>query len=127
MILPPFRKDLKIFKGPHEADGSPTYNLYDPIKGQYYKFTWKEGLVLKIFRPGMKDEELLNKINTQFPVHLTSEDITDFFVQASNLGLLSVPFEGQALYEQKKRQKLSLMMWLIMNYLFVKIPVLNPD
>ncbi|MBA2369228.1 MAG: efflux RND transporter periplasmic adaptor subunit [Candidatus Protochlamydia sp.] len=127
MILPPFRRDLKIYAGPHESDGSPTYNLYDPLKGQYYKFSWKEGLVLKFFRAGMEDEELLKKINEQFPVNLAIEDIRNFFSQAAHLGLLTVPVEGERLYEQKVMRKQSMLMWLVHNYLFLKVPLLNPD
>src|ERR1700688_1143013 len=103
--LPRFRKDLKIYNGPLEDDGSPTFNIYDPVKGQFFKISWKESLIFKSFTEELSSEELAAKISHQFPIEVTSQDIDHFFLQASALGLLRLHRDGETLYQINSRQK----------------------
>jgi putative peptide zinc metalloprotease protein len=122
-----FRRDLKIYKGPLEVDGSPTFNIYDPVKGQFYKISWKESLIFRSYRETSTAEELAAKVSSEFPIEITSEDIHHFFSQAYLLGLLNTPHEGQKLYNTHIRSKGSWAGWLIRYYLFLKIPLFHPD
>lgn len=125
--LPKFRKDLKIYTGPLEIDGSPTYNIYDPVKGQFYKISWKESLIFKTFLGEMSAEELSKKISQNFPVQVTTEDVNFFFSQAYVLGLLRVALDGQKLYKKHEKSQKSWWGWFLENYLFLKIPLFHPD
>jgi len=125
--LPRFRKDLRIYTGPLEVDGSPTFNLYDPAKGKYFKISWKESLVFKSHTEELTAEELAIKIGRQFPISVTTDDVNHFFAQAHMLGLLRLPKDGEALYQVHTRAKETWSSWFIMNYLFLKIPLFHPD
>jgi putative peptide zinc metalloprotease protein len=125
--LPRFRKDLEIYNGPLEIDGSPTYNIYDPVKSQFYKISWKESLIFKMFSGKMSAEELSKTISRNFPVDITTEDVNQFFAQAHLLGLLNMPQKGQALYEKYSKSQRNWWGWFLEHYLFLKIPVFHPD
>lgn len=125
--LPGLRKDLRLYRGPQEFDGSPTYNLYDPLQGKFYKFGWKESLIFKAYKEGLTADEIAARINHDFPVHYTTEDVEQFFLQLANLGLLKVPASSETLYQAKLKRKQSLWLQFVHHYLFIKIPLLNPD
>lgn len=127
MILPRFRKDLKIYTGPLEVDGSPTYNIYDPVRGQFFKISWKESLIFKVFTKEMNAAELAKTVSLNFPVAVTTDDVNYFFAQASMLGLLRIPQDGQKLYEKHVKAKGNYLSWFLQNYLFLKIPLFRPD
>ena len=125
--LPTFRGDLKVYAGPNDEDGSPTYNVFDPAKGQYYKFSWKESLVLKTMKPGMTAAQLAETLTQRYPVVITTEEVNQFFGQAAALGLLQMPQGGDHLYQNKLKTKQSLWSWFLMHYLFIRFPLINPD
>jgi putative peptide zinc metalloprotease protein len=125
--LPGFRKDLTIYNGPLEVDGSPTFNIYDPVKGAYYKIFWKESLIFRSYQNGLTAEELAEKISSEFPVLITAEAVSQFFFQAYILGLLRAPKEGHILYHAHVKSQGSWFSWAIQNYLFLKIPLFQPN
>lgn len=83
--LPQFRQDLRIFPGPSEPDGSPTYNLFDPVRGQYFKVTWTESLVFQLLRPGMTVEDLIKAIENHSTLRVDKEELDRFFVKLLRL------------------------------------------
>ncbi|CAK0760922.1 hypothetical protein CCP2SC5_280002 [Azospirillaceae bacterium] len=38
--LPPLRDDLRLFDGPSEADGLPTWTVYDPGRHRFFRINW---------------------------------------------------------------------------------------
>ncbi len=126
-VLPPFRPELKLFRGPDEPTGAPTFNLFDPIKSQYYKINWTQSLVFQFFRPGMTIEEVTNEINSNTTVKVTAEEVTAFFNWAHHFGLLRVLKESDKLMEEVEKGRVNPFKWLIFHYLFFRIPLINPD
>ena len=39
--LPRLRDDITLLPGPAEADGAPTWTVYDPVRHRYFRFTNK--------------------------------------------------------------------------------------
>ena len=35
--LPRLRDDLKLFDGPADRDGAPTWTVYDPVRNRYFR------------------------------------------------------------------------------------------
>lgn len=126
-ILPAFRKDLKIYRGPDDEDGSPTYNLQDPVRGQYYKLGWKESLIFKCMKPGMSTEDLAKTINSISTLKITAAEIEMFFQQAAYMDLLRLPKTSDHYQALADRKKPSWWMWLLHNYLYLRIPIISPD
>lgn len=125
--LPGFRQDLKVYKGPDEPDGSPTYNLQDPVKGKYFQLTWAEHLIYQRLRPGVTVEGLVQDLNTTTTLRVSGEEVGKFLTDCFRFGLLSTPVPSEQLFNQKKQQKKSVFIWLLYNYLFMRIPLFNPD
>lgn len=124
-VLPPFRNDIKLFLGPDAADGSPTYTVHDPIKGDYWKISWPESLVLQYYTPGMTVEKLVELINTHTTCQVTVDEVTGFFSQAKAHNLLRVEKSSDQLHQEWEATRKS--NWSFLTNLFVRIPLLNPD
>ena len=125
--LPSFRKDIKLTRGPDDADGSPTYALYDPVVGNYYKINWKESLVFRHFQSGMDSQALSSKIEKHSTLRVEPEEIESFFIQLAAVGLLSLHRDSSYYSAMKERKTQSWWMWLLYHYLYIRIPLINPD
>lgn len=125
--LPSFRRDLKIFKGPDEPDGSPTFNLFDPIKAQYYRFTWAESEIIKNAVPNIRLSQLVDRINSNSTLRVSKEELTQFYNMAFQLGLLEQNKPSETLIMEKEKTTQSLFTKILHNYLYFRIPLLNPD
>ena len=77
--LPRLRSDIEIYKGPDAVDGSPTYNLYDPIAERYYKVSWAETVIFQLLEPDITLEQLKGKIHRHSTLEVTDKDILDFY------------------------------------------------
>lgn len=127
LIPSAFRKDLKLYAGPKESDGSPTYNLYDPVRAKYFKLSWEESLIYKLAREGMGFEEIAAEVKKYAPVEMTAEEIAYFFDQAAHLGLLNLPKGGDEIYQELRKGQASYFLWFVMNYLYLRVPLIYPD
>jgi putative peptide zinc metalloprotease protein len=125
--LPLFRKDLNLYQGPVSDDGSPTYNLYDPVKASYYHLTWAESLVFQIARPGMTTEDLLKAVRSMSTLEIGSQELEDFYQQAKVLHLLEENLSSDSIEAEIKMKESGFFKWLIYNYLYIRLPLIDPD
>ncbi len=125
--LPRFRHDLRYFEGPDADDGSATYTVFDAVKGEYFKISWAEMLIIRNHQKGMDASELAHKINTSTTIHLTPETILLFFKQAEQQGLLSIHRSSEEVQSQYEKEKIGWFQNILLNYLFFKIPIFKPD
>lgn len=123
----PFRKDLTLFPGPAEQDGTPTYTLFDPLKGQYYKISWVQAIVMRIFKTGMTLNELLTEVNRRSTLKIEKEQLEQIFLNSAQLGLLAINRSSEEVQKRSDSLKQGWFMWLIMHYLYIRIPLFNPD
>ena len=125
--LPQFRKDLEIFEGPNDFDGSPTYNLYDVLKAKYYKISWAESLIFKYLKPDMTLSELHRVISEKSTLKVSEEEIKFFFLDAFRHDLLAVPKNPEYFEKIYDKKHTNFLKWLLFNYLYIRIPLINPD
>jgi putative peptide zinc metalloprotease protein len=125
--LPLFREDLKVFQGPSDPDGAPTFALYDPVKASYFRITWREALVLQVLRPGMTMPQLIEAVENNSTLKVKPEDLATFFQEASANGLLAIYRPSEQLSKDAEKLRLKPLKWLIFHYLYVRIPLINPD
>lgn len=125
--LPQFRKDLQLFRGPDDTDGSPTFNLYDPIKGQYYKIGWAEASIIQMAKPNMSTDELIAKIKDETTITITAETLQRFYVESAKAGLLDIHRESGHILEEYEKSRLGIIKSILLYYLFFRIPLANPD
>lgn len=127
VIPAPFRSDLKLYPGPKEVDGQPTYNLYDPLTAKYYKLGWVESVIYKLARSGMSFADISEEVNKNSTFLLTEEDIASFYHQSALLGLLDIPKASQEVMKESEKNKSSTLWWVLMHYLYFRIPLFKPD
>lgn len=126
-MLPRFRRDLKLYQGPDAEDGSPTYNLYDPISAQYFQIGWAESLIFQHLRPGMTAGRLISEIEKRAPIKVTLAEIEGFFLEAAQLNLLESKRQSDQILKESESKKLKLWKWAVLHYLYLRIPLINPD
>ena len=89
--LPHLKRYLKLYPGPDDAEGYPTFNILDPVSAQYYKIEWEQSVIFQSYRPGMTATELRDRINSASTFEVTTQDIEGFFKELTELGLLEIP------------------------------------
>lgn len=125
--LPQLRKDIKFYRGPDEADGSPTYNLYDPVKAQYFKVSWAEATILQQLRPNMTVSQLAEAVNQNATFQVTPEEVKNFFIDISRNNLLASRRASEDVLKEAELRKTNPFVWFVYYYLYFRIPLLNPN
>ena len=130
MPIPVLRRDIEIFAGPLEEDGSPTYVIHDPVTESFSKIGWGEAIVLRRMRGPQALEDLRQKIQRETTLPLPSaEEIAVFCQDAAAHGLTTnaqvKPVEE--LVKMAEAKKTSLLKWLGGRYLYVRFPLIRPD
>jgi len=126
--LPPLREELRLFPGPREADGTPTWTLYDPVRHAFFRIGLAEFEMLSRWESG-NPSLLLESIHEQTSLDVDESHLTQLLLFLSANELLQVRGEGGCarLDESARRAKKSPGQWLLHNYLFFRIPIVRPD
>lgn len=128
VALPPLREDLKLLPGASTADGSPTWTLHDPARHRFIRIGWLEFEILARWGLG-QSEAVADAIRAETTIRATQNDVLDVLRFAHKAGLL-IPLGQNSinrLMAEIDSQKLSASSWLLKNYLFVKLRLVNPD
>lgn len=129
MPLPILRRDIEIFAGPLEEDGSPTYVIHDPVTEGFSKIGWGEAVVLKRLRHTQTLEDLIREIRLETTLTSSPDDIAGLCREATARGLttdLQVR-PAEELARISKAQKVVPLKWFARHYLFFRIPLIHPD
>ena len=124
---PPLRKDLRV--SPQYYRGELCYVVKDPVTLDYYRLGEVEYAVLECFQRGMSVEAARQEVYDKTGAELTAIEVYKFVHQlrASNLlkskGMGDVP----RLVENRDKQRKNKIKQLLSNYLFITIPVWDPD
>ena len=125
---PALRADLQLLPGPTTSDGAPTWTIHDPARHRFVRIGWAEFEFLSRWDLGDADA-IARSVVGQTTIRATAADVRDLagFLQQSGLtvprGAIGL---GQMLAEAG-RGKLSAGSWLLKNYLFLRVRLLNPD
>lgn len=126
--LPRLREDIRLHEGPPGRDGAPTWTLYDPALHRFVRIGRLEFEVLCRWGLGSPDR-IAAAVAAMLPMPVTAEDVMDVVRFAERARLLH-PEGGQAggrLAREAAARRLSPALWLLKNYLFIRVRVLNPD
>ena len=125
--IPQLRRDLEIYQGPEDSDGSSTYSLYDPIRHAYFKLNWAEAMIIRTLKPGMSLKKLVERVNNTTTLQVSEQDVMLFFQQLETQGLLESRRDIKKLEAEEERGQMNWFKWFILHYLFLKIPLVNPN
>jgi putative peptide zinc metalloprotease protein len=126
--LPVLREDLSILNGPIATNGEPTWNIYDPIRNKYFRIGWIAFHLLSRWSAG-RAETLLNRVRNETTCNLSLADIQDFikFLYGNSLTRESMSGESSDYLDQFNATKMHWFLWLLKNYLFIRIPLVRPN
>lgn len=128
LTLPSIREDLQLLQGPVAFDGSPTWNIFDPIRNRYFRIGW---IAFELLSRWSSENvlTLLKKIKEETVCQVTKEDVKEFITFLYSNGLTIAPASGYSrdYYEQHLNSSKNWLSWIIQNYLFIRIPLVKPD
>lgn len=128
MQLPKIREELQLRHGSRSQDGSPTWIIYDPIANRFYHIGWLEFELLS--RWHLRQSSLIiDATKSETTLHPSDIDIQRLliFLQQNLLVNDASPQWSNYLRTRHKQQKKTLITWLIHNYLFFRLPILQSD
>jgi putative peptide zinc metalloprotease protein len=126
--LPPLREDIKLMPGPPTHVGAPTWTLYDPALHRFLRIGRLEFEILCHWRLGRADL-IAAAVAGSTTFAATVQDVQEvlrFVAQARLLAPLG-PTASARLVAEAEAQRLSAAKWLLRNYLYVRLRLLNPD
>lgn len=126
--VPPLREELELHPGAPTIDGAPTWVIQDPIAHNFFQLGWVEFELLSRWHMGTV-EEILEDFASSRNLDATEEQIIELaeFLAVNNL----FQARGQEALQRFKDHASLLrkrdLTWLLKNYLFIRIPLVNPD
>jgi len=126
-FLPPLREDLSLTPGPLSG-GLPTWSIYDPAAHRFLRLGWLDFEILS--RWGLRQPEaILKAVAAETTLRPGPDDIQRFAQFAREAGLLQAmgPAETAQFAAVKAMRRRSPVAWLIHNYLFFRIRLVDPD
>ncbi|MDQ6971108.1 MAG: hypothetical protein Q9M30_00515, partial [Mariprofundaceae bacterium] len=127
-MLPPLREELSLCNGPRTRSGMPTYSLYDPLRNRYFRFGWPQFEMLRRWRLG-NPERIAREVNDSTTLNVDAENVMEvaMFLQGNNLVQVSGKAGLEVLAGQAHAARRHWGTWLLHNYLFLRIPLFQPD
>jgi putative peptide zinc metalloprotease protein len=86
-LLPRFRQDLSINKKPWGEQGK-TFEITDPVSGEQYELDAQTFFLFQSFDGFTSADQIVSKFNNFFDNSITTEELSQFFEQALEIGLL---------------------------------------
>ncbi len=127
-LLPPLREDLVLLPGPSAPDGAPTWSLHDPARHRFMRIGWMEFEILSRWGLGTR-ERVAAAVAAETTLRATPNDVVAVLGFAARAGLLLPLGEAGAarLLAEASGHRLSATRWLLKNYLFLRLRLVNPD
>ena len=125
--LPKLREDLQILEGPVSSDGSPSWKIYDPVCNKFFLIGWSVFQLVSRWDIG-NSTELINRVSNETSYQVDKDDVEKLitFLHAHNLTRDSASGSSNDFVEQYKATKSKWYVWLVKNYLFIRIPIFRP-
>ncbi|MCP4713434.1 MAG: hypothetical protein GY869_32795 [Planctomycetes bacterium] len=126
--LPKARIDVEITEQVYY--GKPCYVLKDPAALRYYRLRPPEHAIYKMMDGKNTIEDVLQVLAQRFPSEqFDSQAVMSFIIMLRGANLLQVVGEAgtEFLLKRKEMQKVGLLKKIRREYLFLRIPILDPD
>lgn len=126
-VLPRLRNDLKLNDGPQALDGSPTWIIVDPVRNRFFSIGWAAFELLSRWSLGSA-KALLDVVEKETAALVSAADLTSLltFLHANSLTLDPPTGDYRDYVKQFEASRQSVLMWLIHNYLFFRLPLVHP-
>ena len=127
-FFPQLRKDIDLYPGVPQANGSPTWVLHDPVGNRFLEIGWLEFEILSRWHLA-NTEAIVNAVNNETALFIDEVDIRRTGIFFENQQFLQSP--SQTLFGRYKQVQASkygnIFKLLISHYLFFRVPLVRPD
>ncbi len=126
--LPFLREDLRLLPGPSTAEGRPTWTLHDPAAHRFFRIGWAEFEILSRWNLG-DATAIARAVSGQTTLRVSPTEVLDMGRFCENAGLIRAEGEQGAsrLSAALASRRMSAAKWLLKNYLFLRLRLVNPD
>src|SRR5437763_4003900 len=128
MALPLLREEIDLHEGPRLRDGQPTWTLHDPARNQFFRIDWQTFCILRHW--GLDDpQRICEQVATETTLRPDAEDVQHVadFLGLNQLLQVRNPDGARLLAARVRQQKGTWGQRLLHNYLFFRVPLVNPD
>jgi putative peptide zinc metalloprotease protein len=125
---PILREELDLLPGPKRADGQPTWIVHDPMRNRFVSLDWPSFEILQ--RWSYANAQMIAKsVSAETTLAITSEDVVEFAKFLTDNQLIEPePIKGSKSFADRlQKMRGSKLKWLMHNYLFIRVPLWNPD
>ncbi len=130
VIVPPLREDLQLMPSPHSRAGTACL-VYDPVAHRYHELPTLTLTLMSQWQAGMRLDTFaahLNGLKAEPDIAYTPETLFEILTALDQAMLLAEPLKGwKGLLAKEEKKHKSIANWLLHNYLFFRLPLLNPD
>lgn len=126
--LPPLRQDLQLVPGLPHADGAPSWRIHDPVRNKFFELGWLEFELLSRWQAGAAIDDWCDQTAADTPLRPSREEAESLLAFLAHHQLIVPAADG--VEQLRKRWLASKQAWwkqLIHNYLFFRLPLVQPD
>lgn len=126
--LPKLRQNLSLLTAPPDEDGEPRWQIFDPLSNKFFYLSRSAFYIFREWRHVRQDVDLLSRLE-QRGIDVGTEELEWFlrFLEANHLLESRTETDLARLKGEVNKQKKHVLLWLLHNYLFIKIPLVRPD
>ncbi|WP_083271743.1 HlyD family efflux transporter periplasmic adaptor subunit [Alteromonas lipolytica] len=127
-LLPLMRDDLKLYSGPYNRAGTPTWTIYDPARNLYFQIGWVSFEILCRWQLRQVNQ-IVQQIADETTLEVSAaqiQEVSEFLVKHD---LVLHTHQAQTIQkcQRYRAQQQGLAQRLLHGYLFFRIPLWNPD
>lgn len=125
---PRLRDELRLYPGPPNRWGAPTWTLHDPTGQRFFRLGWLEMEILRRWDKG-DPEAIAASLARETTLAAPPDAVASVakFLTGNNLVIASDRESTAAFVKQNRSRKKSALSTLMHNYLFLRIPLFRPD
>jgi len=127
--LPDIRQDLELYRGPFVKGLGSIWRIRDPSRNRFFDIGKFEFIALSEWRQGINLSQLAERISAVSGEFVTEQHLLQFvkFLQFNELLSPKNTEVRKFLRDRKIQNKPNLWKWLLHNYLFFRVPLVNPE
>ena len=124
--LPPLRDELVLREAAPDANGAPSWTLFDPLTNRYFAISWPSFEILS--RWHLRDPQAVaSSVSRDTPLEVVAEDVTQVAEFLSHQHLCMAFDASERLARMREQANPGWLMWLLKTYLFFRVPLLRPQ
>lgn len=128
VVLPLLREELNLFSAAPALDGSPTWQLHDPVRNLFFNIDWLSFEILN--RWHLRDANYIAEsiqAHTSLKIDVSDVERVAYFLMENQLIQIRDAAGVDRLIKYYSARKTAFWRWLLHHYLFFRIPLVRPD